>query len=83
MESNQDKTVEELKAEEESAAAVAPPDDSQAKSLVCQECGKKFRGTAEAEYHASKTYGSLFVPQKIRMLIRLLPQANIPTLNNP
>ena len=54
LENNQDKTIEELKAEEESAASAAP-DDSQANSLVCQECGKKFRGTAEAEYHASKT----------------------------
>lgn len=23
--------------------------------MICNECGKKFRGTAEAEYHASKT----------------------------
>ena len=58
LENNQDKTVEELTAEEESAASTVP-DDSQANSLVCQECGKRFRGTAEAEYHASKTYGSL------------------------
>ncbi|KAL9064553.1 MAG: hypothetical protein Q9157_007786 [Trypethelium eluteriae] len=54
LETNQDKTIEELKAEEESAAPTAP-DDSQANSLVCQECGKRMRGTAEAEYHASKT----------------------------
>lgn len=26
-----------------------------AKSLVCNECGKKFRNTAQAEFHASKT----------------------------
>ncbi|KAI9708080.1 MAG: hypothetical protein M1820_004284 [Bogoriella megaspora] len=55
LEANQDNTVEELKAEDEAAASSSAQDDSQAKSLVCQECGKKFRGTAEAEYHASKT----------------------------
>lgn len=26
-----------------------------ARSLVCEDCGKKFRGTSQAEFHASKT----------------------------
>lgn len=27
-----------------------------AKSMICNECGKKFRSVAQAEFHASKTY---------------------------
>ena len=32
-----------------------------ARSLVCNECGKRFRSTAQAEFHASKTYVKFFV----------------------
>lgn len=48
--------MDDLKAEEASASeAQAQEAANQARSLVCNECGKKFRGTAQAEYHASKT----------------------------
>ncbi|RMD44930.1 hypothetical protein DV735_g188, partial [Chaetothyriales sp. CBS 134920] len=56
LDQNSDKTVEQLQADdnaqtEANAAAAADA----ARSLVCNECGKRFRGTAEAEFHASKT----------------------------
>ena len=56
LDTNSEKTVEQIKAEDAAAAetkAAAAADE--ARSLVCNECGKKFRGTAQAEYHASKT----------------------------
>ncbi|KEF51692.1 uncharacterized protein A1O9_12327 [Exophiala aquamarina CBS 119918] len=44
------------KAEDQAqTAAKAAEAEAQAKSLVCNECGKKFRGTAQAEFHASKS----------------------------
>jgi UBX domain-containing protein 1/4 len=56
LDTNSEKTVEQIQAEDaadaESKAAEAA---DQARSLVCNECGKRFRGTAQAEYHASKT----------------------------
>lgn len=64
LEENQDKPLEELQAnqatadaagaEEEGAASI--PSGETASSLVCNECGKKFRNHAEATFHASKTY---------------------------
>jgi hypothetical protein len=57
LEENQDKSLEEIKAsqedEDEDAPALKPGEE--ARSLVCNECGKKFRSTAQAEFHASKT----------------------------
>lgn len=39
------------------AAAISALESGQAaKSLVCNECGKKFRSQATAEFHASKSY---------------------------
>lgn len=56
LDKNADKSVDDLKAEEATVAeAKAQEAADQARSLVCNECGKQFRGTAEAEYHASKT----------------------------
>lgn len=56
LDKNADKSVDDLKAEEATATeAKAQEAADQARSLVCNECGKKFRGTAQAEYHASKT----------------------------
>lgn len=53
---NSNKSLEEIKAEEENAQKEkAEAAAEEAKSLVCNECGKRFRGTAAAEYHASKT----------------------------
>ncbi|KAF2100819.1 hypothetical protein NA57DRAFT_74417 [Rhizodiscina lignyota] len=56
LEKNQDKTVEEIKEEEkqESNVSISAADEN-ALSLVCNECGKKFRSQAQAEFHASKT----------------------------
>ncbi|OJJ44741.1 hypothetical protein ASPZODRAFT_134851 [Penicilliopsis zonata CBS 506.65] len=61
LEANQDKTLEEIKAsetkaaddEEEEGPALQPGEEP--RSLVCNECGKKFRSHAQAEFHASKS----------------------------
>ncbi|KAJ9612896.1 hypothetical protein H2200_002837 [Cladophialophora chaetospira] len=56
LDANSSKSIEEIKAEKELAAqAKAAQEAEEAKSLVCNECGKKFRGTAQAEFHASKS----------------------------
>lgn len=59
LEQNQDKTLEEIKAAESSQAASeegpALQPGEQPRSLVCNDCGKKFRSQAQAEFHASKT----------------------------
>ncbi|KAJ5474980.1 hypothetical protein N7539_008046 [Penicillium diatomitis] len=59
LEVNQDKSLEEIKASQaeeadnEEGPALQPGEE--ARSLVCNECGKKFRSQAQAEFHASKT----------------------------
>jgi len=60
LEKNQDKSMEELKEGEneeqnEDSNEVNIPAGESAKSLLCKECGKKFRSQAQAEFHASKT----------------------------
>ncbi|KAH6840658.1 hypothetical protein B0I37DRAFT_220327 [Chaetomium sp. MPI-CAGE-AT-0009] len=63
LEENQDKPLEELQANQTAADATAAeeegapsiPSGETASSLVCNECGKKFRNHAEASFHASKT----------------------------
>ncbi|KAI9829003.1 MAG: hypothetical protein M1832_000026 [Thelocarpon impressellum] len=61
LEVNQDKSLEEIKApapHNEDDPTAEPPDlkpGEQARSLVCNECGKRFRSQAQAEFHASKT----------------------------
>ncbi|KAF1987858.1 hypothetical protein K402DRAFT_392151 [Aulographum hederae CBS 113979] len=60
LDKNQEKSVEDLKAEQASAAAESSEGPAlqpgeEARSLVCNDCGKKFRSTAQAEFHASKT----------------------------
>ncbi|PGH22950.1 hypothetical protein AJ80_02999 [Polytolypa hystricis UAMH7299] len=64
LESNQDNSLEEIKAASaaQTAAAGADPDEppalkpgEEARSLVCNDCGKRFRSQAQAEFHASKT----------------------------
>ncbi len=64
LEDNQDKSLEELQAAQAAADADAAeagegtasiPEGVGAKSLVCNDCGKKFRTHAEASFHASKT----------------------------
>ncbi|KKK26987.1 hypothetical protein ARAM_002615 [Aspergillus rambellii] len=59
LEANQDKSLEDIKTAEtqagddEEGPALQPGEE--AHSLVCNECGKKFRSHAQAEFHASKT----------------------------
>lgn len=60
LDKNQDKSVDEIK--QEQATAVANSEEAPAleagevpKSLVCEDCGRKLRSTAQAEWHASKT----------------------------
>lgn len=59
LEQNQDKSLDEIKAaqsqqaDDEEGPALQPGEE--ARSLVCNDCGKKFRSQAQAEFHASKT----------------------------
>ncbi|KAI6092302.1 ubiquitin-related domain-containing protein [Hypoxylon rubiginosum] len=56
LEKTQDTPLDELLAEEESGPNVQKVDDGTvAMSLVCNECGKKFRNHADAEFHAVKS----------------------------
>ncbi|KAL8907892.1 MAG: hypothetical protein Q9207_001129 [Kuettlingeria erythrocarpa] len=64
LESNQDISYEEIVATSENDAKAADDPNmepaalqpgEQARSLVCNECGKKFRSQTQAEFHASKT----------------------------
>ncbi|KAL8833685.1 MAG: hypothetical protein Q9170_004130 [Blastenia crenularia] len=64
LEVNQDKSYEEIvttsgdpsKADDDPNAEPAPlQPGEQARSLVCNECGKRFRSQAQAEFHASRT----------------------------
>lgn len=68
LEDNQDKSLEEIQAQQEAKAGdddedeaetkakIAELESGQARSLVCNECGKKFRNHDLASFHASKTY---------------------------
>ncbi|KAM0453368.1 hypothetical protein ACHAO4_004961 [Trichoderma viride] len=64
LEDNQDKSLEEIQAaapdddeeEDETKAKIAELESGQsAKSLICNECGKRFRNPDLASYHATKT----------------------------
>ncbi|OBT69684.1 hypothetical protein VE03_00832 [Pseudogymnoascus sp. 23342-1-I1] len=66
LEDNQDKSLEEIKAaaapkkvdaaiEDANEEPPALQEGEVARSLICNECGKRFRSTAQAEFHASKT----------------------------
>jgi len=60
LEQNQDKSLEEINAPQQDAddPTAEPPalqPGEEARSLVCNDCGKKFRSQAQAEFHASKT----------------------------
>lgn len=56
LDKNADKSVDEITAEEAQAAEEKSADAAaQAQSLVCNDCGKKMKGVAEAEFHASKS----------------------------
>lgn len=54
LEQYQDKSLDEIKAaQDEEGPALQPGEE--ARSLVCNDCGKKFRSQAQAEFHASKS----------------------------
>lgn len=56
LDKNADKSIDDIKAEDAKAAEEKSAEAAaQAQSLVCNDCGKKMRGVAEAEYHATKS----------------------------
>ncbi|KAI1389802.1 ubiquitin-related domain-containing protein [Hypoxylon trugodes] len=56
LEKTQDTPLDELLEEEASGASITRAEDGTvAMSLVCNECGKKFRSQGEAEFHAGKS----------------------------
>lgn len=62
LEKNQNKTWEEINEttkSDETDPTIEPDalkEGEVAKSMVCNDCGKKFRSMAQAEFHAEKTY---------------------------
>jgi hypothetical protein len=65
LEDNQDKSLEDISAAETAAKeddetnpSIEPEplkDGEVAQSLICNDCGKRFRSAAQAEFHATKT----------------------------
>lgn len=62
LEDNQDKSLDQIKGPTPITADTDPnaeppalKEGEVAKSMVCEDCGKKFRSVAQAEFHASKT----------------------------
>ncbi|KAH0543861.1 hypothetical protein FGG08_001900 [Glutinoglossum americanum] len=64
LEANQDKSIDEIKApapdaeKDETDPTIEPEalkPGEVANSLMCNDCGRRFRSTAQAEFHASKT----------------------------
>ncbi|KAK0647599.1 hypothetical protein DIS24_g7617 [Lasiodiplodia hormozganensis] len=58
LEKNQDKSIDEIKAEDAAPSSSSPPPPGpgeEAQSLRCNDCGKMFRNHAQAEFHASKS----------------------------
>lgn len=63
LEKNQEKSLEEVTASEAASKAETDPNTEapdlkpgeEAKSLVCNDCGRKLRSHAQAEFHATKT----------------------------
>lgn len=57
LDKNEEKTIEELQAAQATSSDEPPAlkPGEEAHSLVCDDCGKKFRSQAQAEWHASKT----------------------------
>lgn len=53
LEKNADKSIEDLKDEEHENPALEAGE--QARSMVCNDCGKKFRGMSQAQFHAEKS----------------------------
>ncbi|KAF2742393.1 hypothetical protein M011DRAFT_453241 [Sporormia fimetaria CBS 119925] len=59
LDKNQDKTIEQIREEQQAGASEEqePPmkPGEEAKSLVCDDCGKKFKSMTAAEFHAEKS----------------------------
>ncbi|GAB7361408.1 hypothetical protein MBLNU230_g1464t1 [Neophaeotheca triangularis] len=62
LDKNADKTIEDLRAETANTTTTTSSDDNPAleagevpRSMVCNECGKKFRGMSQAQFHAEKS----------------------------
>lgn len=55
LEKNQDKPIEELKADDDDDDGPSLQPGEEAKSLVCTDCGKKFRSQRQAEFHAERS----------------------------
>ncbi len=58
LEKNQDKSLDEITSKteaERSAGILTLESEEEARSLVCNECGKGFRTKEQAEFHATKT----------------------------
>jgi len=55
LDKNQEKSLDQIKEEDTTAEPAALNPGEEARSLVCDDCGKRFRSTAQAEFHASKT----------------------------
>lgn len=57
LDKNADKSLEELKEEQTGSTTdpSMPEPEAQARSYVCNDCGKKFRGMNQAQFHAEKT----------------------------
>lgn len=70
---NAEKSIEELKEDEdEEAAGLVLQPGEQARSLICKDCGKKFRSTAQAEFHANRRYESYYFPHLPNMMADIL-----------
>jgi predicted transcriptional regulator len=58
LDKNQDRPLDEINAEQQGSAEEAEPamkPGEEPKSLVCDDCGKKFKSVTSAEFHASKS----------------------------
>jgi hypothetical protein len=57
LDKNQDKSIDEIKEAQVAASDEAPElkVGEEAKSLQCDDCGRRLRSVAQAEWHASKT----------------------------
>ena len=56
LDKNADKSIEDLNATEDAEAEnPALEAGEQARSMVCNDCGKKFRGMSQAQFHAEKS----------------------------
>lgn len=66
LEKNQETPLDELLAEDAAGPSTAELGDGQvASSIVCNDCGKKFRNQELAGFHAEKTYVLALAPSPV------------------